>query len=313
MNARTRKLARKRQWIERHRDEFDVASMCRVLGVGRSGLYAQRQRTARVPGPREIRRQRLAEQVRVVHEQSRGTYGAPRVAKALQQQGEAACRNTVAKLMRQQHLRGRGRRRRVPRTTDSRHAKAIAANVLDRNFDADRPDQSWVGDITYITTAAGFLYLAVVIDLFSRKIIGWSMTDHMRAELCTDALTMALSNRRPAVNEQTPLLFHSDRGSQYAGDAHRALLEEHGLTCSMSRVGDCWDNAVSESFFATLKTELVHRQNYPDHAAARQSIFEYMEVFYNRQRLHSSLDYLCPEAFEATLTSPNSPAPTERG
>ncbi len=185
--------------------------------------------------------------------------------------------------------------------------------MLDRRFTADRPDQSWVGDITYVATDAVFLYLAVMIDLFSRKVVGWSMTDHMRAELCTDALAIALANRHPRVTPDPPLLFHSDRGSQYAIQPHRLVLDENAMTCSMSRVGDCWDNAVSESFFATLKTELVHGENHPDYAAACRSIFEYVEVFCNRQRMHSSLNYLCPGAFEATPPSPNRPTPTERG
>ena len=181
--------------------------------------------------------------------------------------------------------------------SDSTHTHPIAANLLARDFAADRPDERWCCDITYVPTAEGFLYLAVVMDLFSRKIVGWSMADHLRAELCVDALTMALGRRKP----QAGLLHHSDRGVQYACERYRQMLEQHQMTCSMSRRGNCLDNAAMESFFATLKTELVHRQEYATRGAAVTSIFEYIEVFYNRKRKHSSLGYQSPEAFEASL------------
>jgi transposase InsO family protein len=185
----------------------------------------------------------------------------------------------------------------VPTTTDSRHDRPIAANVLDRQFTAALPNQKWAVDITYIPTGEGWLYLAGVMDLCSRRIVGWSMADHMRTELVSDALSMALARRSP----KKGLLHHSDRGVQYASDDYQQLLESKGMIPSMSRCGDCWDNAAMESFWATLKTELVNHEEYATHDAARASIFEYIEVFYNRKRLHSSLGYVSPEAFEASL------------
>jgi len=185
----------------------------------------------------------------------------------------------------------------VPRTTDSRHEQPVVGNVLDRQFDAERPNEKWVVDITYIPTGEGWLYLAGVMDLCSRKIVGWSMADHMEATLVSDALRMAIAGRSPGEG----LLHHSDRGSQYASDDYMHLLQTHGVEVSMSGVGQCWDNAAMESFWATLKTELVHHERYATREQARASIFEYMEVFYNRKRLHSSLGYVSPEQFEAGL------------
>jgi transposase InsO family protein len=203
----------------------------------------------------------------------------------------------VAKLMRAHDVRSKARRRFVPRTTDGRHDRPVADNVLAREFYPDRPNTAWAADITYIPTAEGWLYLAAVIDLCSRKVVGWATADHLRAELPVEALRMALTHRRPTGE----LLHHSDRGSQYASDAYQALLAEHGIEPSMSRVGDCWDNAVVESFFSTLKRELVHHERYADHEEARRSLFEYIEVFYNRQRRHSTLGYRSPAEFEARL------------
>ncbi|QGP60399.1 putative transposase OrfB [Piscirickettsia salmonis] len=179
-------------------------------------------------------------------------------------------------------------------TTDSKHRLPIAKNVLDRNFSATRPNQKYVGDITYIRTQQGWLYLAVVIDLFSRKVVGWAMEDHMEASLVNDALLMALWKRKP----KTGLIWHSDRGSQYASESHREILKNHKIKQSMSRKGDCWDNAVSESFFHTLKMELVHHMNFKNRQEAKSAIFEYIEVFYNRKRIHSANDYLSPEEYE---------------
>ena len=210
-------------------------------------------------------------------------------------QGERVCENTVAKIMRQQGLRAKGKRRFVPRTTDSAHAEPVAANVLDRQFTAESPNRRRVADITYVPTDEGWLYLAGVLDLFSRKIVGWSMTDHLGWDLAGEALDMGLLRRQPSPGR----LHHSDRGVQYASEAYRELLAGHGIVVSMSRVGDCYDNAAMESFWATLKTELVHHERYATRDEARRSIFEYIEVFYNRQRLHSSLGYVSPEAFEA--------------
>ena len=274
--------------------EFPVEVCCEVLEVSRSGYYAWLERPA---SARDRRREELARKVKQVHEENRGVYGSPRVFQALKAEGETACENTVAKVMREHGIRAKTKRKFVPRTTDSSHAQPVARNLLGRDFAADLPDQKWAADITYVPTGEGWLYLAAVVDLCSRKVVGWSMADHMRTDLVADALKMALARRRPGEG----LLHHSDRGSQYASDDYRHLLQSHGIACSMSGKGDCWDNAAMESFFATLKTELVNHEHYETREQARASIFEYLEVFYNRRRLHSSLGYLSPEQFEAGL------------
>ncbi len=281
-------------FIQEHRGCWPVKVTCRVLRVSRSGFYAW---CRRAPSDRAQRREVLGQCIREVHEQSRANYGSPRVYKALVAQGESVCVNTVAKVMNSLQIKAKTAKAFVPCTTDSDHHAPVAPNTLDREFDAPSRDRKWVTDMTYIATDEGWLYLAVVMDLFSRRVVGWSMTDHMRSELVTDALKMAVAHRRPGRG----LLHHSDRGVQYASDAYQGLLAEHGMDCSMSRRGNCYDNAVMESFFGTLKTELVHHERYATHAQARASIFEYIEVFYNRQRLHSTLGYLSPEAFEAGL------------
>lgn len=282
-------------FVRDHRDEFPVEVLCDVLGVSRSGYYAWAGRPA---SPAAVRRERLAEQIREVHEGARSVYGSPRVHRELMARGVACCENTVAKLMRAHGLRSKAVRRFVPRTTDSRHDRPTAGNVLAREFYPERPDAAWAADITYIPTAEGWTYLAVVIDLFSRKVVGWATADHLRAELPAEALRMALTHRRPAGE----LLHHSDRGAQYASDAYQSLLAGHGIEPSMSRAGNCWDNAVAESFFGTLKRELVHHESYAGHEDARRSLFEYIEVFYNRVRRHSTLGYRSPAEFEVRFT-----------
>ena len=229
------------------------------------------------------------------HQENRELYGSPRVHRALLIDGVVVSRNTVAKLMREEKIRAKNKRKFVPRTTDSRHQQPVAKNLLDRQFQASGPDRKWVADITYIPTDEGWLYLAGVLDCFSRKIVGWSMADHMETLLASDALQMALLRRQCPAG----LLHHSDRGVQYASDDYQHLLQSHGLTVSMSGKGDCWDNAMMESFWATFKTELIHQSSYATRAQARAAIFEYIEVFYNRKRLHSSLGYVSPESFEA--------------
>ncbi len=273
---------------------YPVELACDVLEVSRSGYYAWRDRPDSASA---TRRAALAAKVKAVHEANRRVYGSPRVCAALAASGERVCENTVAKVMREQQIRARTSRKFVPRTTDSRHEQPVAANVLGRQFDADLPDRKWAADITHIPTDEGWLYLAGVIDLCSRKIVGWSMADHMRTDLVADALRMAVTRRGPAPG----LLHHSDRGVQYASDDYQHLLRTNGVACSMSGKGDCWDNAVMESFWGTLKTELVNPEHYASREQARASIFEYIEVFYNRHRLHSSLGYVSPEQFEAGL------------
>jgi transposase InsO family protein len=275
-------------------EAFPVGISCDVLQVSRSGYYAWLRRPQ---SARARRREALAMKIAAVHEQNRRVYGSPRVCQALKAQGERCCENTVADIMHERQIRAKRKRKFVPRTTDSAHQQPVADNVLDRQFDAALPDQKWAVDITYIPTDEGWLYLAGVIDLCSRRIVGWSMADHLRVELVSDALQMAIARRRPGEG----LLHHSDRGVQYASEDYMHLLQSHKMESSMSGKGDCWDNAVMESFWSTLKTELVNHERYATRAQARASIFEYIEVFYNRQRLHSSLGYLSPETFEASL------------
>jgi transposase InsO family protein len=280
-------------FIKEHRRTWPVEVICRVLKVSRSGFYAWNKRR---PSARQVRQEQLLEKIRKAHQENRELYGSPRVYRALLIDGVIVCRNTVARLMRRARIRAKTRRRYVPRTTDSTHSKPVAENMLARDFEAAAPDRKWLADITYVPTDQGWLYLAGVLDCFSRKIVGWAMAPHMKADLVGDALNMALEHRQP---EGDKLVHHSDRGVQYASDDYQQSLANQGITVSMSGRGDCYDNAMMESFWATLKTELVHQEHYPTHEAARGSIFEYIEVFYNRKRLHSSLGYVSPEAFEA--------------
>ena len=266
--------------------------MCQVLKVTRSGFYAWCQRGK---SPRQERREALLEQIQAVHQESRCTYGSPRIAAELEDQPVKACRNTVAKYMREEGITAKQKKHFVPRTTDSGHEHPIAPNRLDRCFEASAPNRKWVCDLTYLFTQEGWLYLSVVIDLFSRKVVGWSMSDDTKAPSVAGALQMAIARRKPKAG----LIHHSDRGPQYACGFYRQLLSNHGIQASMSRSGNCYDNACAESFFATLKTELVHRMHYRTRAEASASVFEWIECWYNRKRRHSSLGYLSPEAFEA--------------
>jgi transposase InsO family protein len=279
--------------VKEHRRRWRVGVMCRVLLVSRSGFYAWQRRK---PSRRTQRAEELIKKIRKVHEDSRGLYGSPRAHRALLIDGEVVSRNTVAKLMRKAKIRANTRKRFVPRTTDSRHDRPVADNLLERDFTAAAPNRKWLADITYVPSGEGWLYLAAVLDTFSRRVVGWSMAEHMEVDLVAEALNMAMMHRRPA---GAKLLHHSDRGSQYASDDYQGLLERHGITVSMSGKGDCYDNAMMESFWATLKCELVHQRRYVTREQARQSIFEYIEVFYNRKRLHSSLGYVSPDSFEA--------------
>ena len=281
-------------FIDQELQDYPVEAACDVLDVSRSGFYAWKKRPKSL---QELRREVLSARIQVAFTSNRRVYGSPRIHQELVAQGEKVCRNTVAKCMRKLELKARIKRKFVPRTTESDHGHRIAENRLDRRFACDLPNTKWVTDITYIPTGEGWMYLAAVMDLCSRKIVGWSMADHMEAQLTIDALTMAIGRRNPG----SGLLHHSDRGVQYACDAYRKLLDDADMELSMSGKGDCWDNAAMESLWSTLKTELVHHEHYPTRAAARASIFEYIEVFYNRKRLHSALGYKSPEAFEAGL------------
>lgn len=281
----------KYRFIEDHRNEWPIAVQCDVLAVSRSGYYSWRTRP---PSAAAGRRTALTEKIRVAHQASRSTYGSPRVHRDLLAQGTPCNRKTVAKLMRAAGIRAKTVTKFRVATTDSNHRHPIAENVVNRNFAPSARNQTWVADITYVPTREGWLYLAAVEDLYSRKIVGWSMSDRIDSRLVVDALEMAVEQQLPGDG----LIAHSDRGVQYASEHYRELLMRHGIMCSMSRKGNCWDNAPMESFFATLKKELVHSEDYLTRTEARQSIFEYIEVFYNRVRRHSALNYLSPVNFE---------------
>ena len=255
--------------------------------MSRSGYYAWR---VRKPSKRSRDNAVLAAKIAEVHEESRGTYGSPRIHAELAEQGFEVGRNRIARIMRENGIVGRARPK-FRRTTDSRHSLPVADNVLNRVFVADEPDAAWAADITYVWTSEGWLYLAVIIDLFSRRVVGWSMAEHMRTDLVLDALRAALGSRMPST---AGLVFHSDRGAQYASNAYQKALDANGITCSMSRRANCWDNAVAESFFSTLKTELVHNRLFLTRNSARNAIAEWIQVFYNGKRRHSSLGYATP-------------------
>lgn len=277
-------------FIEAEKASFPVSLMCRVLQVSRSGYYAWRTRPQSQRAQQDVQ---LVEQIRRVHQDSGETYGSPRIRAELVEEGVCIGRKRVARLMRTAGISARVPRR-FQRTTDSNHDLPTADNVLDRDFTASNPNEAWVTDITYVRTWEGWLYLAVIIDLFSRRVVGWAIDDHMRTELITEALRMALGRRLP----KPGLVHHSDRGCQYASATYRALLAEHGLVCSMSKTGDCWDNAVAESFFGTLKTELIYRRPWPTKRETKTAISHYIELFYNSQRRHSTLGYTSPASFE---------------
>ena len=285
----------KHAWINEHRDSFPIALMCELLDVSKSGFYDAQERP---PSPRAQRRARIDASVRQVHADSQGVYGSGKVAKKLaQEEGlERACRNTVARAMREMGLKSRVSKGFTPTTTQADPSKQAAPNLLDRDFNATRPNQKWVTDITYLKTAVGWVYLAVVLDLFSRKVVGWSMSESLATPLVSEALRRAIESRRP-VGEG--LLHHSDRGCQYTSDAYQKTLRGLRITCSMSRSGECYDNAVAERFFWSLKHEWANHERYEHLEAARLSVFKYIETFYNRQRLHQSLGYKSPDQFEA--------------
>jgi putative transposase len=269
---------------------FAVATMCRALGVSPSGYYAWRSRPAPARVAEDVR---LAAAVVAAHKTSRGIYGSPRVHRELRAQGVHVGRKRVERLMHESGLRGRCKRRFV-RTTDSRHDDPIAPNVLERCFETEAPNKTWVGDVTYIATAEGWLYLAVLLDLFSRRIVGWATSDTNDRELALAALDQAVAERRPPGG----LVQHTDRGSPYASADYRAALARCGIVASMSRTGDCYDNAVAESFFASLKAEWVDHQDYATRAAARASLADFIDRFYNPARRHSHLNYVSPIEFE---------------
>src|SRR3954470_9581367 len=277
-------------FVEAHRGEWPVRLMCRVLRVSPGGYYdwRGRPRSSRAAG-----QDALVVAIKAVHGEVKARYGSPRIHAELVARGETCCVNTVARLMRREGIAAKTKRKfRV--TTDSNHDRPVAANVLDRRFDSEAPNRAWTAAITYVATGEGWLYLAAVEDLYSRRIVGWSMSSRIDSRLVVDALEMALARRLPGEG----LVAHSDRGRQHASEHYQGLLASHGIVCSMSRRANCWDNAPMESFFATLKKELVHDEGYATREEARGSLFEFIEAFYNRARRHSSLGYRSPVEYE---------------
>jgi putative transposase len=283
------------RFIDEHRDEFPVRRMCKVLNVSSSGYYAWRKRPV---SAREMANQQLLQEIKVVHAANYESYGSPRIYQALRAQGVACSENRVARLMRLYHIRAkRSRRYRV--TTKRNKAHLVAPNLLKRDFSAARPDQKWLADITYIPTRDGWLYLAVILDLYARRVVGWAMSDRVTSDLTVGALKMAIGQRQP----RPGLIHHSDQGCQYTDSTYRQLLRDHAIEASMNSTGNWYDNAPMESFFGTLKSELVHYRRYDTRGDARADLFFYIESFYNRRRLHSTLGYLSPEAYEQLCCS----------
>jgi putative transposase len=283
-------------FIAKHRGIWPAAWMCEALGVSRGGLHGW---LTRARSARSRRDEDLAAKVRASFLASDRTYGARRVWHDLIADGVACGRHRIERLMRLQGLRARPRRRRLPPDPGERQATAVAPNRLDRSFEAPAPNRKWIADFTYVWTAEGWLYVAAVLDLFSRRVVGWSMSARMTAQLVTDALTMAIWRR----GKPQALLHHSDRGSQYTSEQFQRLLADHGVTCSMSRSGNVWDNAAMESFFSSLKTERTARRTYRTRDEARADVFDYVERFYNPKRRHSTLGYLAPTEFEMRAQS----------
>ncbi len=283
-------------WINKHRNEFPVIDMCRVLGVSRSGFYDSLDRPQ---SERAKRADRVRASVAQVHQETDEIYGSRKIAEELKHRDEleTACRNTVAGAMKELGIRSKtGRKSFRPTTTQVDPSKRPAANVLDRKFTATAPNQKWVTDITYLSTATGWVYLASVVDLFSRKVVGWAVSDSLSTELVQSALRDAFEKRRP---DGSQLLHHSDRGCQYTSDSYQQTLRTLGITCSMSRTGNCYDNAVAERFFWSLKHEWTNHRIYADLESVRVSVFNYIEMFYNERRRHETLDYVSPNEFES--------------
>lgn len=282
-------------WIKEHTDQFPIVAMTRVLGVCRSGYYSWRNRK---PSKQSIRREKIARDVREIHAKSREIYGSTKVSRELRNcpERESACRATVYNVMKDLDLKSRVARKFKPTTTVSDPSKKPAPNLLNQEFTADRPDQKWVSDITYLKTEQGWVYLAVVLDLFSRKVVGWEISKNLDTGLIMRALNKAIKSREPA---RYQLIHHSDRGCQYTSDRFRKRLKNLGITCSMSRVGCCYDNAVMERFFWSLKKEWTNHCSFQDMADVRGNVFWYIEAFYNTERIHQTLDYRTPAEVEA--------------
>jgi transposase InsO family protein len=285
----------------KHEQEFRIATMCRVLSVSPSAYYQWRSQLCNL-SQRRVANAKLLEDIRRIHQASKGTYGSPRITAQLEREGKCVNDKRVAKLMRTNDIRAKMKKR-FKRTTRSVAIEKASPNIVAQKFVAERPNQLWTSDVTYIWTRAGWLYLAIVLDVFARRIVGYAMSDRLSATIVTTALTHAITERRVVPDDVVALTFHSDRGSQYASDAVRTLIADHRLVQSMSGTGNCYDNAITETFFHTLKTELTYWEQFETREEARTKIFEYIEVWYNRQRLHSSLGYSTPVEYEQLYSS----------
>lgn len=280
------------RFIKQEERWFGVDALCRAMRVTRGGYWSWVRRR---PGPRSLANVVLLADIRQIYKKKRGVYGSPRIHTQLQKEGKGCGRKRIERLMREEGIRGKKSKKKFkPTTTNSKHGLVVAPNILNRQFKRDRPDEAWVADITYIPTGEGWLYLAAIMDLFSRRIVGWAMGETVDRHLALRALQMAVQQRRPSPG----LIHHSDRGSQYASGDYRNELAEHGMICSMSRKGNCWDNASMESWFDTLKSELIEDDGFKTRREAIAGVFEYMEVFYNRQRIHTALGGLAPAEIE---------------
>lgn len=279
-------------FLDENRKNYHVGLMAELLGVSASGYYDWKLRSQNARGDRRLK---LIRTIEDIHRSSRGAYGSPRVFRQLKALGHRTSRSTVERLMREQGIRSKRYRRFRVVTTDSKHSMAVAQNHMSQQFEPAKPNEKWSADITYIPTKEGWLYLAIVLDLYSRRVVGWSMDERMPTELTLRALRMALDARKPGEG----LMHHSDRGSQYAAGDYRRLLDARKIVCSMSRKGNCYDNSVTESFFGSLKSEFVHHETFETRAEARMKIFEWIEVFYNRTRMHSTLGFRSPEQYES--------------
>jgi putative transposase len=276
--------------IKTHENQFSVTLMCRMISVSRSGYYAWKQRPI---SDRDKANRSLADDIKRIFDDEKGRPGSPRITQRLREEGKTAGRHRIARIMRSQGWRAKAAKK-YKATTNSNHSLPVAPNLLEQNFTADAPDQKWVSDITYIWTEEGWLYLAVVLELYSRRVIGWAIAERMTASLVCDALIMALWRHRMPKG----VIVHSDRGSQYCSAAYQKLFDKHQLIGSMSKKGDCYDNAAMESWNHSFKVEAIHGERFPTRSYAKQQVFEYIEVYYNRRRLHSKLGYVSPETFE---------------
>jgi transposase InsO family protein len=280
----------KYQFIAECRSTFPVKKMCQILDVSRSGYYEWEQRE---PSQRKKDNKMLLDQIKEIHRKSRNRYGSPRITHELRKNGVNCSKNRVASLMRKNYIQAKAKKK-FKATTNSKHNYPVAVNLLNQQFQADYPNQVWASDITYVWTSEGWLYLAAILDIWSRKIVGWAMSNRQTKELVVQALKQAIGRR----SIESGIIHHSDRGSQYASNEYKKVLNKYGFKQSMSKKGDCYDNAIMETFFHTLKTELIYWEHYKTRDDARRSIFEYIEIFYNRERLHSSLEYNSPEEYE---------------